>query len=480
MKQAEKVIAFIEQFLSLGGSFYGEPFILLDFQKEIIRKIFATDEDNNRKVRTSIVGLPRKNGKSALASALAVYMLCADDTDKAPVVICAAGDRMQARIIHDETKRMIEMSPELNSVCTIYRNEIQCHRNGGIFRVVSKDSKLQEGLNSSAIFFDELHTQANSELWDVLNLGSATRNSPLTVGITTAGYDMDSTLLGSLYKRGRKIESGEEEDDSFCFIWHGPTDNSEFEVSDPKVWEQFNPAWEFMNQKEFESAFKGTHEAAFIRYRLNGWTRTESSWFKQGVFEERAVERRLEAGERVVLGFDGSVFNDSTAITACTVEEPRFLQVIGLWEKPEGQHGMGWRVSVPEVEDCIRQACKDYSVEAIYCDPYRWEASLHSLAAEKLPIVECPTSSAPRMQSATQIFYDSVMDKKLTHSGEPALQRHVGNAVLREDARGARITKDRRNSSRKIDLCISAMLSVYGATTFVEEQEHNEAQLIVL
>ena len=83
----------------------------------------------------------------------------------------------------------------------------------------TRESKLQEGLNSSAIFFDELHTQANSELWDVLNLGSATRNSPLTVGITTAGYDMDSTLLGSLYKRGRKIESGEEEDDSFCFIW---------------------------------------------------------------------------------------------------------------------------------------------------------------------------------------------------------------------------------------------------------------------
>jgi len=482
MKQSEKVIRFTQEFLTLGGSFYGEPFKLLDFQKDIITKIFETDDDGRRKIRTAVCGLSRKSGKSQLISAIGCYMLCADDADKAPVVICAAGDRQQARILFNECSRMIQMSPELSSVCTVYRNEIQCHRNGGVLRVISRESKLQEGLNPSCVLFDELHVQPNSQLWDVLNLGSATRNQPLTIGITTAGYSIDESFLGTLYKRGRKIESGEIEDPSFAFIWYGPKDTEEFDPSDPEVWKKFNPAWEFMNHAEFESAFKGTHESAFIRYRLNGWTRSETSWFKTGVFEERGTERKLEAGERVVLGFDGSVWGDSTAITACTMEEPRFIQIIGLWEKPEGEHSQGWRVSVPEVEDAIRQACEDYKVEAIYCDPYRWEQSLHTLAAppDNLPIIEYPTSSVPRMTSATQTFYDAVLDKRMEHSGEPALIRHIGNAVLREDQRGARLTKDRRNSSKKIDLAVSAVLAHHGAVIHVETDEPQEAQLLIL
>ena len=74
MTQAQRVIAFIENFCTLGGSFRGQPFILADFQKEIIETIFAQDEQGRRKVRTALVGLPRKNGKSLLASCIAVYL----------------------------------------------------------------------------------------------------------------------------------------------------------------------------------------------------------------------------------------------------------------------------------------------------------------------------------------------------------------------------------------------------------------------
>ena len=101
--------------------------------------------------------------------------------------------------------------------------------------------------------------------------------------------------------------------------------------------------------EEFESAHRRTAEAPFIRYRLNGWTKVENSWLGAGVFEALGSDRRLEPGERVVLGFDGSYAADSTALVACTVDEPRHLEIIGLWEKPDDQSAMGWRTPVHEV-----------------------------------------------------------------------------------------------------------------------------------
>ena len=103
-----------------------------------------------------------------------------------------------------------------------------------------------------------------------------------------------------------------------------------------------------------ESAQLRTHEAAFIRYRLNGWTKSETVWLPSGVFENLGSDRRLTAGERVVLGFDGAWQNDSTALVACSVDEPRHLEVIGLWEKPDGSPH--WRTPINEVKETINEA----------------------------------------------------------------------------------------------------------------------------
>ena len=140
--QGNQVKEFIETFLTLGGSFYGEEFQVLPFQEEILQDIYTLDDEGRRKNRTYLLGLPRKNAKSTLAAALGVFHLIADNRDKAPVVIAAAGDRQQARLVFDEVRRMITMSPDLSEVCEVYRSEIRCHLNGGTFRVVSADAGL--------------------------------------------------------------------------------------------------------------------------------------------------------------------------------------------------------------------------------------------------------------------------------------------------------------------------------------------------
>ena len=478
--QGHNVIRLLEEFLTLGGSYYGQPFKVLDFQREVINDIYRLDDEGKRRHRTYLLGLPRKNAKTTLAAALGVYHLIADDADAAPVAIAAAGDRQQARLVFDEVRRMIQANEDLASVCTVYRNEVKCHRNGGTFRVVSADAGLQQGLNPSFVVIDEYHVHKTAELFDALTLGSATRSQPLTLVISTAGFDLESPL-GRLYRYGAKVTSGEIEDPSFGMTWWGPAENEEYDLHDPEVWARFNPAWaHFMNQGEFESAHRRTAQAPFIRYRLNGWTKAENSWLPAGVFEGLASERRLEPGEPVVLGFDGAWQSDSTALVACSVEEPRHIEIIGLWEKPDDQSAMGWRTPVHEVYSTITDAFEKFSVVELAADPWRFEQSLASLAEEGYPVVEFPTGSVQRMTQATQAMFDAVIDGRLSHSGDPALIRHFSNAVLREDARGARVTKDRRGSTRKIDAAVAAIIAHHRAVSWREVEAPAEPQLLVL
>ena len=477
-----KVIRFLEEFLTLGGSYYGQPFKVLDFQREVINDIYRLDDEGRRAHRTYLLGLPRKNAKTTLAAALGVFHLIADDADKAPVAIAAAGDRQQARLVFDEVRRMIQGNDDLASVCTVYRNEVRCHRNGGTFRVVSADAGLQQGLNPSFVVIDEYHVHKNSELFDALTLGSATRSQPLALVISTAGFDLESPL-GRLWRYGSKVKNGEVVDPSFGMTWHGPTDTEEYDIHDPEVWARFNPAWDhFLNHAEFESAHRRTAEAPFTRYRLNGWTKVENSWLPAGVFEALASDRRLEPGERVVLGFDGSFAGDATALVACTVDEPRHLEIIGLWEKPDDQSAMGWRTPVHEVYGEIVEAFDRFNVVELAADPWRFEQSLASLD-EEFPdrVVQFNTGSAQRMTQATVAMFEAIVDGRLSHNGDPALVRHFGNAILREDNRGgSRITKNHKGSTRKIDAAVASLIAHHRAAVWREVEAPAEPQLLVL
>jgi phage terminase large subunit-like protein len=263
--------------------------------------------------------------------------------------------------------------------------------------------------------------------------------------------------------------------------WGPPEDHADIDVHDPATWARFNPAWDhFMNQDEFESAHRRTAEAPFTRYRLNGWTKVENSWLPAGVFEALASDRRLEPGERVVLGFDGAFQGDSTALVACTVDEPRHLEIIGLWEKPEDQSAMGWRTPVHEVYAEIVEAFDRFNVVEMAADPWRFEQSLASLADEGYPVVEFPTGSVQRMTQATVAMYEAIVDKRLSHDGDPALVRHFSNAILREDNRGSRITKNHKGSTRKIDAAVASLIAFHRAAVWREVEAPAEPQLLVL
>ena len=454
-----KVSRFCERFLTLNGSFSGRPFVPLQWMNELFDDVYRLNADGRRKHRTYLLGVPRKNAKSTIAAAIAVYQLIADRTDQAPQIISAAGDRKQARLVFEMARDMILASPELSEVCTVHRNEIRCNLNGGTYRAVSADAGLAHGLNPSTVIVDEYHVHKKDDLYIALTTGSAMREQPLTFVISTAGHDLDSPL-GKLYTYAQKVVSGEVDDPTFGVTWYGPTEGEEFDPADEDNWRRTNPSFEIMNLDEFRSAHRSTRESEFIRYRCNGWTSAQDSWFELGRWDALTDKDLppLAEGDRCVFGFDGAWSGDCTGIVAYRIDD-RSLHKLALWERPDGDKS--WRTPKAEVRDKMRQLMDEYKPLEVAADPFLFQEELQTLTDEGYPIVEFRTNHVDKMSAASKIFQDAVLDGELSHDGDPALARHLANTDLKIDHHGRRRpVKDYKSSRRHIDLTICSIVAV--------------------
>jgi phage terminase large subunit-like protein len=443
---------------SIAGS-AGDKIVFRSWQRDLTRRLFAVTKDNKLKHRTALIGLPRKNGKSAwLASIVLEHLVFSDGGSEA--YSCAA-DRDQAKIVFNTVKEMVRLEPELAFLQT-FRDAIFNPKNGSTYRALSSESFTKEGLSPTLVAFDEVHAQPNRELWDVMSLAQGARREPMMIGITTAGVKTDSSgkdsLCYGLYQYGMKVASGEVDDPTFFFSWWEANDaNADFRS--PATWREANPGFDdIVSAADFESVINRTPESEFRTKRLNQWVSVSDTWLPAGSWESCQLNRKVDDGVDIVLSFDGSKNHDATAIVGVTVEEVPHVFVIKVWERPSDAPAE-WQVPIVEVEDEIRAACKRWQVVEIACDPFRWSRTLQILDDEGLPILEFP-QSASKMTPATTRFTEAVLNKTLTHDGDPRLARHIGNSVLKQDARGSRIAKESKASSRLIDLAIASVMGV--------------------
>jgi len=442
----------------------GEPLVLRDWQTQLLNNVFAVRDDGMFKHRTALVGMARKNGKSALSSGIALWGLFMGEQG-GEIYSCAA-DRDQARIVFGDAKRMIEAEPELMYQAKLYRDAIEIPGTGSIYRVLSSEAYTKEGLSPTLVIMDELHALPNRELFDVMQLGMGARREPLLLSITTAGVKTDSTgqdsIAYSLYQYGQKVIRGEYDDPSFFMAWWEASIESDHR--DPETWKLANPAFGDLNSEEdFESAVKRTPESEFRTKRTNAWVSSQTAWLPNGVWESRETTKEIGKDVPVILGFDGSFSGDASVIIGVTVEENPHVFMVEAWEKqPEDDDT--WRVDSLEVENSIIQACQRFNVLEIACDPFRWQRSMQVLQDAGLPVVEWPSTSASRMIPACAKFYDAVVGEKLTQDGNALLTRHISNAVVKVDRLGPRIVKEHRGSPRKIDAAVASIIAFDRAT----------------
>ena len=441
----------------------GEDLVFRPWQRELTKQLFAVKADGTFRHRIGLIGLPRKNGKSAWLSAVALESLVLG-AQGGEIYSCAA-EKEQAKIVFNTAKEMVRLHPELSELLTVYKDTILNPKTGSVYRALSSDAFSKEGLNPTLVCFDELHAQPNRELFDVMSLAMGARIEPMLVAITTAGVKSDSSgrdsICFSLYEYGKRIALGEVDDPSFFFAWWEA--NNDGDYRDTNAWKEANPGFDdIVAADDFASAILRTPEAEFKTKRLNIWTSVSDTWLPHGAWDVLSDPREIPDGSDVVLGFDGSFNGDCTAIVAVSVGEVPHIMPVAVWEKPD-EADASWQIPVLEVEDAIRAAATRWQVLEIACDPYRWARTFQVLDDEGLPVVTFP-QTASRMTPATTRFFESVVNSTLTHNGDARLARHIANAQLRTDNRGSRLAKEAKGSKRRIDLAVSSVMALERAS----------------
>jgi phage terminase large subunit-like protein len=439
------------------------------WQQLLFGHLLARRPDGKLRHRQALIGEARKNGKSGIGSTLGLGGLVLGP-DGGEVYSCAA-DKDQAKIVFNTARRMVQMDPELSGMLKVFRDVIEFPATGSVYKALSAEAYTKEGLNPHLVVFDEVHAQPNRELWDVMALAQGARVEPLMVGITTAGVRTDTTgqdsLCYTLYQYGIRVALGEIDDPTFFMAWWEPKD-PEADHHDPVTWREANPGLgDLVSAEDLASAVRKTPENEFRTKRCNQWVPTQQAWFPTGLWESLKQQRPVPDGAEVVLAFDGSFSGDSTGLTVHDVSDLH-IDVVACWEKPPDVEG--WRVNPDEVETVIRAAFTRWRVRYCVYDPRIWQQLFERLAAEGYPVEAMPQGLA--MIQAAQRFYDAAKDHKLSHSGNPALARHVGNAVIKATPQGWRVQKETPNSPRKIDLAICGVMGhAYAAAIPEPEQQ---------
>lgn len=321
----ERLVRFAEEFVVVPkGVGAGEPFKLRPWQVEIVKGLFPT----SGRPRTGLVSLPRANGKTTLAATIALYELFASDT-LSPQVMVVAGTEQVARHTLKIAARMIELSPELSERAHLLQSSIKVPHSGGELVTAASTVAALQGFDPSLLIVDELHTVSRDD-WEAATSVAGKRPESLTLAISTPS-DSDESVMLDLVRYGRKGE-----DTSFYFKEFAAPDGCD--ILDRDAWAEANPALgDFLTADGMLSVAKTMREAAFRRCRLGQWVGSEDSWLPFGVWDSRKSDRRLEPGERIVLGFDGSASGDSTALVACTLDG--HIQPIKIWSNPKQPAG---------------------------------------------------------------------------------------------------------------------------------------------
>ena len=297
--------------------------------------------DGLRRTRTAFLTIARKQGKSELAAAVALYLLCAD-SEATPLVVGAAADRGQASVVFDVAADMVMLSPELREVARpiLSRKRIICTDGpsaGGVYRVISADSRRQHGQNVSGVIFDELHTQPDRRLWNVLTTGTMARSQPLIFVTTTAGFDRGS-ICYEKYNYAKQVLSGTRRDDTFVARVFEVPEETSFEdvartdakgrfVNKDRIWRKANPSLlgcdgGFLAHTEIETKVReAMHIPAaqnnVMNLYMNVWTQAESRWFSREMWDScGGVGHTFEefSGRRAYGGMDLSSTKDYSAV----------------------------------------------------------------------------------------------------------------------------------------------------------------------
>lgn len=458
----------------------------------MIFALFVVGADNLRVVRWALIGIAKKNGKTELCAALALFFAFGPSgpdgqPEPSALVIIAAGSDDQADLLFGAAATMCKLSPTLSQITEVFESEITCPSLVGskvkrVAAAAKKTSSNLDGPNIYVVICDELHCWEGAQarvVWNTLTNGGVTRLQPMVLQITTAGFDKD-TLCGEQYDYGKSVALGEVDDPGYFFWWVEPPEGADHR--DPAVIEASNPSFGLVMSLRFyvDQLTKKT-EAVFRRYFLNMWTEAEESWLGHGIWEAQSVGPfEFDRDRAMWVGTDASTKHDSTAHVRaqwhdCMPGCPGWHNRPGpgpvrkvrlqarIWERPFDPRTRrpleGWRLPIAEVENEMRDYHRRYELDACGYDPARFERSAQQLEMEGLPMEEVPQTDG-HMVPAAQNLFQLVMQDLVEHDGDPVFTRHMKAAVAVQAQGGNGGWRLHKGKTRKhMDAAIAAAIA---------------------
>ena len=487
---ADFAVAFIESLCHTKGTWAGKPFELMDWQEQIIRDLFGILKLNGyRQFNTAYIEIPKKNGKSELAAAVALLLTCGDGEQRAEVY-GAAADRQQASIVFDVAADMVRMCPALNKRVKILASQKRLiyEPTNSFYQVLSAEAYSKHGFNVHGVVFDELHSQPNRKLYDVLTKGSGdARMQPLFFLITTAGTDTHS-ICYEVHQKAQDIIDGRKIDPTFYPVIYGADDTEDW--TSPKVWKKCNPSLgETIGMDKVKTACESAkqnpgEENSFRQLRLNQWVKQAVRWMPMDKWDKCAFavnEEQLQG--RVCYG--GLDLSSTTDITAFVLvfppldEEDKYIILpyfwipedtldlrvkrdhvpYDVWER-QGylQTTEGNVVHYGYIERFIEQLGKKFNIREIAFD--RWGAVQMVQNLEGMGFTVVPFGQGFKdMSPPTKELMKLTLEQRIVHGGHPVLRWNMDNIFIRTDPAG-NIKPDKEKSTEKIDGAVATIMAL--------------------
>ena len=486
--QATRVIHFIENHIKhIKGELGGKPFELLPFQKKIVSDLFGWryKENGLRRFRTAYICLPRKNGKSTLISAIALYMLIADGEPSAECYI-AAGDRQQAGIIFDVASGMVKSDKQLHKHLKVFKNSIIHEKSNSAFKAISSEASSKFGYNASFICMDEFFVQKDSSLWDALTTSVGSRRQPLTIAITTAGYNRES-ICYKTEEYGRKVSEGIIKDDSFYFVKYACdletdwTSEEALKIANPGL-DSGVVKLDYLKREQEKAIKLPSYENTFRMLHLNQWMSSASKWLSDQQWmkcDKAPINLNDYRGQTAFAGLDLASVRDISAFVLLIPEDDRFT-VIPYFFAPKDNafirsrrdqvDYVGWskenliELTEGDVTDYnyikrrIKEVAEIVNIKSIAFD--RWNSSqlVIDLTEDGLPM-ESYAQGFFSMSAPTKELEKLVLGKQINHGGNKVLRWMCSNLAMKTDPAG-NIKMDKSKSTEKIDGMVALVMAL--------------------
>lgn len=500
LDRAERVIQFCELLKVPSGKGAGEPLVLREWQKDIIRDLYApVDQQGRRAVRTALLSMARKNGKTALIAALVLAHLIGPEAIQNGEIFSAARDRFQASQIYKFCVQMIRLDPELETMVNIIEStkRIVCYSNGSFYQSLSSEAKSKHGFSASFIVYDEIAQAPNRELWDVLTTSTGAREEPLTLAISTMTNDPNS-IMGELLDYARKVGDGIVEDATFAsWIFEVPMDA---DIWDESLWYLANPALgDFRSLDEMRvyaerAKSMPAAEATFRNLYLNQRVDPEVHFLSHKDWSECGAEIDPSSlyGKPCYAGLDLSSTQDLTALVLAFPQPDGTIDTLAyfwtpqdrlvqkentdkvpypLWVRQKHMEATpGTAIRKDAVVRRLAEIIGRYDVREIAYDRHRIEDLIPFWEDEGLdrdllvPFGQGFVSFGP----AVDVLETAVLNRELRHPNSPVLTWNIANSVVVQDAAGNR-KLDKSKSTGRIDGAVALAMAVRQAVVGREQ-----------